>query len=83
MSRKREYVKAEAGQKPAVRVGFGGKTLNDYYSILRIAREVFGVPQATLCRQILVDWVRLFRNEETGGGTALLKKMQTALNLMK
>jgi hypothetical protein len=79
MTRKRRFTKVEAGQKPAIRVGFHGKNINEYYSLLRIAREHFKMPQATLARQVLVDFVKSFRMAEGDGDLKRMERIQLKL----
>jgi len=81
MSRRIVFLKPEDGQKPAIRIEFKGKTLNDYYSLRKIAKEDFEVSQTDLGRQIICDWLKRYRVTKRGGQAALLKKMQTALYL--
>jgi hypothetical protein len=81
MSRKIVFTAPEAGQKPAVRIVFKGKDLNDYYSLRKIAREDFGVSQTDLGRQIICDFLERYRQAKKAGQDAIVKKMQTALYL--
>ena len=64
MSRKIVHKKAAAGLKPAVRVSFGGKTLNDYFSLRKIAVEDYGMTQTTLARIIITDFLKAYREKK-------------------
>lgn len=55
--------------------------MNDYYSLRKIAREDFAVAQTTLGRQIICDWLKMYREAKKNGHDAVVKKMQTALYL--
>jgi len=61
MSRKRVNVRPVAGGKPDVTVVFGGKNQSFYYDLLRIARDDFQIPQVTLARMVIIEWVKNYK----------------------
>ncbi len=69
MSGKRVFTKMVAkGEKmPAVRVGFSGKHQIDYLALRKVAEEDFNVKQTTLCRMILCDWMKIYREKKAKG----------------
>lgn len=81
MTRRIVYTKPEANQKPAIRVEFKGRNLNDYYALRKIAREDFAVSQTELSRRILQDFLKMYREAKKEGNKKLLDKLQTALYL--
>ncbi len=69
MSGKRVFTKmvGKGEKQPAVRVGFTGKHQIDYFALRKVAEEDFKVKQTTLCRMILCDWMKSYREKRVKG----------------
>ncbi len=80
MTRAIVHTKPVSGAKPAIRVEFQKKALNDYFSLRRIAVEDFGMSQTSLARMILCDWIRKYRTETEQGKALAQKVLQSSMN---
>jgi len=81
MARKIVFIKPEAGIKPAIRMEFKGPTLNDYFSLRKIAQEDFGVKQTVLARKIICEWLKHYRGAVRDGDMKTVRQLALALEL--
>jgi len=62
-----QMVPKDAKYKPAVRIEFFGKYQADYFSLNKIAKEDFDTNQTALARQIICDFLRIYREKKAAG----------------
>jgi hypothetical protein len=69
MTRRRVFTKmvGKGENQPAIRVEFRGALQIEFLALHRIAEEDYQVKGTALARQILVDWVKQYR-EKVGSG---------------
>jgi len=81
VSRAIKFTKAVAGEKPAVRIEFAGRVLNDYFSLRKIARDDFNIPQTTLARKIICEWLKRYREAVKNGEERAVRQMTLAIEV--
>lgn len=84
MANKRVFtkmVKSDAKYQPAVRITFTGRYQVDYFTLANAA-EAHGTNQTNMGRQIISDWLRVWRAKQVWNkGEKGTKNQQIILNL--